>query len=153
MPVPVSMSVPMTMPVTMPMTMTMPVTMPVAMPVAVSVPGERRHWKQHGSRDCANKRELTKHLVLHSFVGPNYQLRAIEVNGYQMHERIFCARILVPPVNLLRLTPQLAPLHCVAPLYLRQPPTSSTPCPASMSVRHGTVSRARYAAMSACLRV
>jgi hypothetical protein len=30
---------------------------------AVTMSGERWHWKQHGSRDRANERELEKHLI------------------------------------------------------------------------------------------
>jgi amino acid permease len=45
------------------------VSMIVIMMVIVSMivifRGERRHWKQHGSRYCANEREFANHLVLH----------------------------------------------------------------------------------------
>jgi len=40
----------------------MPVTAPVSMSMAVT--GERRHWKQHGSRYCANERDFANHSVL-----------------------------------------------------------------------------------------
>jgi uncharacterized membrane protein YhhN len=36
-----------------------------AMTAVTAMTGERRHWKQHGSRYRANERELAKHLVLH----------------------------------------------------------------------------------------
>jgi hypothetical protein len=43
----------------------MTMTAMTAMTAVTAMTGERRHWKQHGSRYRANERELAKHLVLH----------------------------------------------------------------------------------------
>ena len=53
----VNMPVPVTTPVTTVMTVAMMMT---AAMTSVPMSGERRHWKQHSSRDCANERELAK---------------------------------------------------------------------------------------------
>jgi hypothetical protein len=50
--------------VTAMMTMTAMTAM-TAVTAVTAMTGERRHWKQHGSRYRANERELAKHLVLH----------------------------------------------------------------------------------------
>jgi hypothetical protein len=43
----------------------MTMTAMTAVTAVTAMTGERRHWKQHGSRYRANERELAKHLVLH----------------------------------------------------------------------------------------
>jgi uncharacterized membrane protein YhhN len=43
----------------------MTMTAMTAVTAVTAMTGERRHWKQHGSRYRANERELAKHVVLH----------------------------------------------------------------------------------------
>jgi hypothetical protein len=52
--------------------------MVTAMMTTAMVTGKRRYWKKQSRRYGANEREFAKHLILHSFVAPDYGLRAIE---------------------------------------------------------------------------